>query len=51
MGREVWQATVHWVTQRIGHDLVTKQHQQYFISLIFPVIFTTSFILLPGFLS
>ena len=26
--RGVWQATVHWVAKKVGHDLVTKQQQQ-----------------------
>ena len=25
MDRGAWQATVHGVTKRVGHDLVTKQ--------------------------
>ena len=28
MGREAWQATIHWVTKRVEHDLATKQQQQ-----------------------
>ena len=27
MDRVAWQATVHWGCKRVGHDLVTKQHQ------------------------
>ena len=27
MEREAWRATVHRVTKRVGHDLVTKQQQ------------------------
>ena len=32
MDRGTWQATVHGVAKKIGHDLVTKQHHHHLFS-------------------
>ena len=32
MDRGAWQATVHGGCKKVGHDLVTKQQQQYVMS-------------------
>ena len=34
MDRRAWQATVHGVSKRVGHDLVTKTHTHIIIIII-----------------
>ena len=39
MDRGTWWATVHRLTNRVGHDLVTKQKQSFTENCFFPPIF------------